>query len=58
LKVHHVQLGCDFSRGSAHCGVIGLSGIAGMATQFAWILFVVGLVLAVVFFLMGRRPPL
>ena len=37
--------------------VLGFSGIAGMATQFAWILFVVGLVLAVVFFLMGRRPP-
>jgi uncharacterized membrane protein YtjA (UPF0391 family) len=37
--------------------VLGFSGIAGMATQFAWILFFVGLVLAVVFFLMGRRPP-
>lgn len=37
--------------------LLGFSGIAGMATQFAWILFVVGLVLAVVFFLMGRRPP-
>jgi uncharacterized membrane protein YtjA (UPF0391 family) len=37
--------------------VLGFSGIAGMATQFAWVLFVVGLVMAVVFFLMGRRPP-
>ena len=38
-------------------GVLGLSGIAGAATQIAWILFVIGLVLAIVFFLMGRRPP-
>ena len=38
-------------------GVLGFWGIAGMATQFAWILFIVGLVMAVVFFLMGRRPP-
>lgn len=39
-------------------GVLGLSGIAGAATQIAWILFVVGLILAIVFFLMGRRPPI
>jgi uncharacterized membrane protein YtjA (UPF0391 family) len=38
-------------------GLLGFSGIAGVATQIAWILFVVGLVLALVFFLMGRRPP-
>jgi uncharacterized membrane protein YtjA (UPF0391 family) len=38
-------------------GVLGFSGIAGTATQIAWILFVVGLVMAVVFFLGGRRPP-
>ncbi|MCL7744771.1 DUF1328 domain-containing protein [Guyparkeria hydrothermalis] len=38
-------------------GVLGMSGIAGAATQIAWILFVVGLILAIVFFLMGRRPP-
>lgn len=36
--------------------VLGFSGIAGVATNIAWILFVVGLVLAVVFFVMGRRP--
>ena len=39
-------------------GVLGLSGIAGVATNIAWILFVVGLVLAVVFFVAGRRPPI
>jgi len=37
-------------------GVLGFSGIAGAAANIAWILFVVGLVLAVVFFLAGRRP--
>ncbi len=38
-------------------GVLGFSGIAGVATNIAWILFVVGLIMAVVFFLMGRRRP-
>jgi len=37
-------------------GAFGFSGIAGTATQIAWILFVVGLVLAVIFFITGRRP--
>jgi uncharacterized membrane protein YtjA (UPF0391 family) len=36
--------------------VLGLSGIAGTATQIAWILFVVGLVLSLVFAITGRRP--
>ncbi len=35
--------------------VFGFSGIAGAATNIAWILFVVGLVLALVFFLTGRK---
>jgi uncharacterized membrane protein YtjA (UPF0391 family) len=39
-------------------GVFGFSGIAGTATQIAWILFVVGLILALLFFLVGRRPPI
>ena len=38
-------------------GLLGFTGIAGTAVYFAWILFVVGLILAVVFFLVGRRPP-
>jgi uncharacterized membrane protein YtjA (UPF0391 family) len=38
-------------------GLFGFSGIAGTATQIAWILFVVGLILAVIFFITGRRPP-
>jgi uncharacterized membrane protein YtjA (UPF0391 family) len=37
--------------------LLGFSGIAGAATQIAWILFVVGLILAIVFYVMGRRPP-
>ncbi|MDZ4261588.1 MAG: DUF1328 domain-containing protein [Pseudomonadota bacterium] len=37
-------------------GVLGFSGIAGTATSIAWILFVVGLVLALVFMLTGRKP--
>jgi uncharacterized membrane protein YtjA (UPF0391 family) len=36
-------------------GVLGLTGIAGVATNIAWILFVVGLILALVFAVMGRR---
>ena len=37
--------------------VFGFTGIAGVATNIAWILFVVGLILAIVFALMGRRAP-
>jgi uncharacterized membrane protein YtjA (UPF0391 family) len=36
-------------------GVLGFTGIAGVATNIAWILFLVGLILAVVFALSGRR---
>ena len=38
-------------------GIFGFSGIAGVATQIAWILFVVGLLLAVIFLVIDRRPP-
>lgn len=34
--------------------VLGFSGIAGAATNIAWILFVVGLIVAAVFFIRGR----
>ena len=37
--------------------VLGLGGVAGVSMHIAWILFVVGLVLAIVFFVLGRRPP-
>jgi len=35
--------------------VLGFTGIAGIAVQLAWILFVVGLALAVVFAIGGQR---
>ena len=37
--------------------VFGFTGIAGTAVNIAWILFVVGLILFVVFLVMGRRGP-
>jgi uncharacterized membrane protein YtjA (UPF0391 family) len=36
-------------------GVLGLTGIAGLSANIAWILFVVGLILAIVSFVFGRR---
>lgn len=36
--------------------LLGFTGVAGTATNIAWILFVVGIVLAVVFAIAGRRP--
>jgi uncharacterized membrane protein YtjA (UPF0391 family) len=35
-------------------GVLGFSGVAGAATNIAWILFVVGLIVAAIFFVRGR----
>jgi uncharacterized membrane protein YtjA (UPF0391 family) len=37
-------------------GLLGFTGVAGTASSIAWILFVVGLILALVFFLRGRTP--
>ena len=37
--------------------LLGFTGVAGMSMNIAWILFIVGLILAVVFFVAGRRPP-
>jgi uncharacterized membrane protein YtjA (UPF0391 family) len=37
-------------------GVLGFGGIAGVSSNIAWILFVVGLIIAVVLFLRGRAP--
>ena len=36
--------------------VLGFSGIAGTAVNLAWICAVIGIVLALVFGVMGRRP--
>ncbi len=37
--------------------LLGVTGVAGMAMEMAWILFVIGIVLAIVFWVIGRRPP-
>jgi uncharacterized membrane protein YtjA (UPF0391 family) len=37
--------------------VLGFTGIAGTAVNIAWILFIVGLIVAVIFFALGRRSP-
>jgi uncharacterized membrane protein YtjA (UPF0391 family) len=38
-------------------GVLGATGVASIAADIAWFLFLAGLVLAVIFFVMGRRRP-
>ncbi len=39
-------------------GVLGFSGIVGTAANIAWVLFVVGLILAIAFAVGGRRRAL
>ncbi len=39
-------------------GVLGLTGVASVASNIAWALFVIGIILSVIFFVMGRRPRL
>jgi uncharacterized membrane protein YtjA (UPF0391 family) len=36
-------------------GALGVSGVAAVSSQIAWVLFVVGLILMVVHFVTGRR---
>ncbi|HET9044516.1 MAG TPA: DUF1328 domain-containing protein [Burkholderiales bacterium] len=36
--------------------LLGFTGVAGLSMNMAWILFILGLIVAVVFFVMGRRP--
>lgn len=38
-------------------GALGLAGVAAVATQIAWILFLIGVVLLVIHLLRGRVPP-
>ena len=38
--------------------LLGFSGIAGTAVNIAWALAVIGIILALVFMVMGRRPPI
>jgi len=37
--------------------LLGVGGLAGTAANIAWALFIVGIILAVVFAILGRRPP-
>ncbi len=36
--------------------VLGFSGIAGTAVNLAWICAIIGIILALVFGILGRRP--
>lgn len=35
-------------------GMLGFSGIAGTAINFAWIVFVAGVVISIIFFILGK----
>jgi uncharacterized membrane protein YtjA (UPF0391 family) len=37
--------------------LFGFTGLAGTAVNIAWILAVLGIILFVVFLVLGRRPP-
>ena len=39
-------------------GALGLFGIAQVASQIAWVLFLVGIILVVIHVVSGRRAPL
>ena len=51
-----LQLALVFLVVALIAGVLGFTGIAGASANIAWILFVGGLIVAAVLFLMGRRP--
>jgi uncharacterized membrane protein YtjA (UPF0391 family) len=38
-------------------GALNLAGVAAIAVQFSWILFVIGVVLVVIHLVTGRRTP-
>jgi uncharacterized membrane protein YtjA (UPF0391 family) len=38
--------------------VLGASGVAAVASQIAWVLFVIGIVLLIVHIVQGRRLPM
>jgi uncharacterized membrane protein YtjA (UPF0391 family) len=49
--------GVAFVLAAILAGLLGLSWIAGVATNIAWILFGVGVILALVLFFRGRKTP-
>ena len=38
-------------------GALGLTGVAAIAGQISWVLFLIGIVLLVIHVFLGRRPP-
>jgi uncharacterized membrane protein YtjA (UPF0391 family) len=38
-------------------GALGITGVAAVASQIAWVLFLIGIVLLVVHLVTGRRTP-
>lgn len=38
-------------------GALGITGVAAVASQIAWVLFLVGIVLLVMHIVTGRRTP-
>ena len=38
-------------------GALNVAGVAAIAVQISWILFVIGIVLIVIHFVTGRRTP-
>ena len=38
-------------------GALGLTGVAGTATEIAWITFWLGLIMGIFFFFVARRAP-
>jgi len=38
-------------------GALGLFGVAAVATQISWILFLIGIILLVIHLVTGRAPP-
>ena len=37
-------------------GALGLGGVATVAVDIAWVLFIIGIILFIVFLIAGRRP--
>jgi uncharacterized membrane protein YtjA (UPF0391 family) len=54
-RTQMISLAVTFLIVALLAALLGFSGIAGIATNFAWICFVIGIILALVFALLGRR---
>tara|TARA_R110002073_G_scaffold308379_2_gene478323 strand:- start:1103 stop:1270 length:168 start_codon:yes stop_codon:yes gene_type:complete len=52
-----IQLAITFLVIAIIAAVLGVTGVAGIAVEIAWTLFVVGLIVSIIFWVIGRRPP-